>query len=54
MRLSLGLRLPLSLPRSPSLALSVCPTHRAPQVTQLGGFWVKLAQGASVVSALPG
>ena len=51
MRLSLRLRLRLRLDLR--LALTVSPTQRAPQVTQLGGFWVKLAQGASVVSALP-
>ena len=45
MRLSLSLAL--------SLTLTVPLTHHASQVTQLGGFWVKLAQGASVVSALP-
>ena len=45
MRLSLSLAL--------SLTLTVPLTHHATQVTQLGGFWVKLAQGASVVSALP-
>ena len=29
------------------------PSWRCPQVVSLGGFWVKLAQTASVVSALP-